>query len=63
MPLGAAADSKGLWKDDVTLGGATVTGVGSLQDDVVILPKLLRRLVDYLYLGDPDNADLNGSPS
>ncbi|MGI5423160.1 thermonuclease family protein [Streptomyces sp. CA-179760] len=59
----AQAANKGLWQDDDTLGGATVTGIGSLQDDVVILPKLFRRLADYLYLGDPDNADLTGFPA
>ncbi|MFG2334297.1 thermonuclease family protein [Streptomyces sp. NPDC048604] len=58
----AQAENKGLWKDDATLDGATVTGIDSLQDDVVILPKLFRRLVDYLYLGDPHAPDLTGFP-
>ncbi|MFF3201035.1 thermonuclease family protein [Streptomyces sp. NPDC002962] len=58
-----AVPRKGLWKDDDTLDGATVTGIESLQDDVVILPKLFRRLVDYLYLGDPDAPDLTGFPA
>jgi endonuclease YncB( thermonuclease family) len=56
----AQEENKGLWRDDDTLDGATVTGIDSLQDDVVILPKLFRRLVDYLYLGDPNNPDLTG---
>jgi hypothetical protein len=30
-----------------------VSGLDSFQDDVVIMPKLFRRLVDYLRLGDP----------
>ncbi|CUM35795.1 thermonuclease family protein [Streptomyces gardneri] len=59
----AQADNKGLWKDDDTLDGATVTDIDSLQDHAVILPKLFRRLADYLYLGDPDNADLTGFPA
>ncbi|MFJ7157246.1 thermonuclease family protein [Streptomyces sp. NPDC101118] len=59
----AKAAGKGLWQDDDTLGGAAVTGIDSLQDHAVILPKLFRRLVDYLYLGDPDNADLTGFPA
>ncbi|WP_225800252.1 thermonuclease family protein [Streptomyces sp. NK15101] len=59
----AQEEEKGLWRDDDTLDGATVTGIDSLQDDVVILPKLFRRLVDYLYLGDPDNPDLTGFPA
>ncbi|MFE9629390.1 nuclease [Streptomyces sp. NPDC006463] len=52
----AAVPKKGLWPDDDTLDGASVTGMSSLQDDVVILPKLFRRLVDYLNLGDRDLA-------
>ncbi|MFJ6940413.1 thermonuclease family protein [Streptomyces sp. NPDC101132] len=59
----AKAANKGLWKDDDTLTGATVTDIDSLQDDAVILPKLFRRLVDYVYLGDPDHADLTGFPA
>ncbi|MFE2561716.1 nuclease [Streptomyces sp. NPDC059352] len=58
-----AAPAKGLWPDDDTLNGATVTGMSSITDDTtgaVILPKLFRRLVDYLNLGDPD---LNGFPA
>lgn len=31
---------------------AKITGLSSITDDVVILPKLFRRLVDYLKLGD-----------
>ncbi|MFD9407567.1 nuclease [Streptomyces sp. NPDC059989] len=52
----AQAPAKGLWTKDVTTSGATVTGISSLTEDAgaVILPKLFRRLVDYLNLGDPD---------
>jgi hypothetical protein len=42
---------RGLWPSDVTTTGAKITGVASLTDDVVVLPKLFRRLVDYLHLG------------
>ncbi|MEU8527534.1 nuclease [Streptomyces sp. NPDC048629] len=58
----AATPAKGLWPDDVTLSGATVTGMSDLTKDTgaVILPKLFRRLVDYLNLGDPD---LSGFPA
>ncbi|MFE5521626.1 thermonuclease family protein [Streptomyces virginiae] len=59
----AKAADKGLWKDDETLAGATVTDIDSLQKHAVILPKLFRRLVDYLYLGDPNHADLTGFPA
>ncbi|MFF5523061.1 nuclease [Streptomyces coeruleorubidus] len=58
----AATPAIGLWADDVTLSGATVTGMSSITKDngAVILPKLFRRLVDYLNLGDPD---LSGFPA
>ncbi|SOR76530.1 MULTISPECIES: thermonuclease family protein [Streptomyces] len=42
----AQEENKGLWRDDDTLDGATVTDIDSLQDDAVILPKLFRRLVN-----------------
>lgn len=41
---------RGLWPSDATATGAKITGLASLTDDVVILPKLFRRLVDYLGL-------------
>jgi hypothetical protein len=54
------APAKGLWPQDVTITGAKVTGLGSITDDVVILPKLFRRLADYLHLGDPSLAGFPG---
>jgi hypothetical protein len=36
--------------------GFDVTGLASLEDDIVIVPKLFRRLVDYLHLGDDSMA-------
>jgi endonuclease YncB( thermonuclease family) len=51
-----ATPPKGLWAEDATLKGATVTGMSSLTQDAVIFPKLFRRLVDYLNLGDTDLA-------
>ncbi|MDX3570976.1 thermonuclease family protein [Streptomyces sp. ID05-47C] len=44
---------RGLWASDVTTTGAKITGPASLTDDVVILPKLFRRTVDYLRLAMP----------
>ncbi|KOG41706.1 hypothetical protein [Streptomyces resistomycificus] len=44
---------RGLWPSDVTTTGAKITGLASVTDDVVLLPKLFRRLVDYLRLGMP----------
>ncbi|MFK0019848.1 nuclease [Streptomyces sp. NPDC090798] len=46
------APGQGLWPSDATTSGAKVTALSSLTDDVVILPKLFRRLVDYLKLDD-----------
>ncbi|MFJ8085809.1 nuclease [Streptomyces sp. NPDC096205] len=47
----ARAAGRGLWPSDVTTAGAKITGLSSLTDDAVLLPKLFRRLVDYLQLG------------
>ena len=50
---------KGLWPHDDTERGAKVQGIDSLTDEAVILPKLFRRLADYLALNDGD-ASLDG---
>lgn len=50
----AARAAAGIWPADATTGGATVTAVADLDDTIVILPKLFRRLVDYLALGGGD---------
>ena len=42
----------GVWAADATTSGFNVSGLASLEDDFVIVPKLFRRLVDYLHLGD-----------
>ncbi|MFD3837600.1 thermonuclease family protein [Streptomyces sp. NPDC058642] len=44
---------RGLWPSDLTTTGAKITGLASLTDDVVLLPKLFRRMVDYLQLSMP----------
>jgi len=41
----------GIWADDATTTGAKITTLADLTDAIVILPKLFRRLVDYLALG------------
>jgi hypothetical protein len=48
----------GVWARDATTSGFEVAGLASLEDDVVIVPKLFRRLVDYLHLGDDSMAGL-----
>jgi endonuclease YncB( thermonuclease family) len=45
---------KGVWPQDLTQSGVTVADRGTLTDDAVILPKLFRRLVDYLQLNGDD---------
>lgn len=47
----ARETGRGLWPSEVTTTGAKITGLASLTDDLVILPKLFRRTVDYLRLG------------
>ncbi len=52
----ARANSLGVWAEDLTTSGADVTGLDALENDIVIVPKLFRRLVDYLRLGDNSMA-------
>ncbi len=56
----ARAGKLGVWAQDQSTSGATVIGIESLSDDVVIVPKLFRRLVEYLRLGDPSLAGFPG---
>lgn len=50
----------GVWANDVTLTGFTLRSRSQLQNDLVILPKLFRRLADYLTLGPTGVVDLAG---
>jgi hypothetical protein len=50
----ARSDQEGVWEDDATTSGATITRLDALNDQLVILPKLFRRLVDFLALGAGD---------
>jgi endonuclease YncB( thermonuclease family) len=50
----ARSDQRGVWEDDATTSGATITSLEALNEQLVILPKLFRRLVDYLALGAGD---------
>jgi endonuclease YncB( thermonuclease family) len=52
--VASAREKKELWQVDETQTGAKVLDMQSLFDDLVILPKLFRRLVDYLRLNDGD---------
>ena len=54
--------SKGVWAGDRTQKGVAVESLATLTDDAVLLPKLFRRLVDYLSINDRDVA-LDGFPA
>src|SRR3954451_13101574 len=58
VAVAAREANSGVWQDDATLSGFTVASREQLQDDVVILPKLFRRLADYLTLDQPSSVDL-----
>ena len=44
----------GLWPKDTTRTGTTIDGADTLTDHAVVMPKLFRRLTDYLALGAGD---------
>ncbi len=46
--LKAKSEGKGLWPDDKTNAGFEVPDIKSLTENVVILPKLFRRIVDFM---------------
>lgn len=57
----AARDSgTGLWPSDATLPGFTLTSVDQLTGELVILPKLFRRLAEYLNDAGDATVDLTG---
>jgi endonuclease YncB( thermonuclease family) len=57
---GAARDAgKGVFARDRTQRGVEVKALTTLTDDAVILPKLFRRLADYLHLNG-DDPSLSG---
>lgn len=61
--VNARAKGGPLWSGDATMSGATLpAGLASAQQDVVIMPKLFRRLVDYFVLNQPDTS-LAGFPA
>ena len=56
----ARAAGRGVWENDATLPGFTLTSRQQLTDDLVILPKLFRRLAEYLTLDESGGANLDG---
>lgn len=59
----ARGQQRGVWPRDVTHTGFRLTDREQLQDDVVLLPRLFRRLADYLDLEGPDGVSLSGFPA
>ncbi|BAZ12753.1 hypothetical protein NIES4071_45860 [Calothrix sp. NIES-4071] len=55
----ARKESKALWSEDKTNTGFSVESLKTITDDVVILPKLFRRLLSYLAIND-DSVALDG---
>jgi endonuclease YncB( thermonuclease family) len=55
----ARAAEKGVWRDDLTTTGYDVTGRDQLSE-LVIVPKLFRRLVDYVDLDETGGVALDG---
>ncbi|GAA4983853.1 hypothetical protein [Kitasatospora paranensis] len=43
-----------VWLNDVTTTGAKIENLDSITEDLVILPKLFRRLADYVRVFGPD---------
>jgi endonuclease YncB( thermonuclease family) len=56
--LDARNAGKGIWEHDATLPGFTLKSRAQLTDDLVILPKLFRRLAEYLTLDEPSKVSL-----
>ncbi|WP_236809120.1 nuclease [Amycolatopsis albispora] len=55
----AAREKKaGIWAHDVSTEGFRLTSRKQLQEEVVLLPKLFRRLVDYLGLDESGGVSL-----
>jgi len=54
--------AKGLWPGDRDRKGVDVKSLATLTDDAIVLPKLFRRLVDYLELNGNDPS-LAGFPT
>jgi hypothetical protein len=52
--VAAARPAEGLWRVDETQSRAKITSLATIADTCVVLPKLYRRLVDYLVLNGQD---------
>ncbi|MFI5608296.1 thermonuclease family protein [Amycolatopsis sp. NPDC051903] len=56
----ARASGSGVWASDVTTAGFRLRSRAQLEDELVVLPKLFRRLADYLALDETGGVSLAG---
>ena len=61
--VAAREAKKGVWEHDATLPGFTLRSVTQLTDELVILPKIFRRLAEYLTDATDAKIDLSGFPT
>jgi endonuclease YncB( thermonuclease family) len=61
--IATRAAGKGVWDHDATLPGFKLRSRSQLTDELVILPKLFRRLAGYLTLDEPKKVSLAGFPA
>lgn len=56
----ARREGRGVWEKDVTLTGFELVSREQLEDEFVVLPKLFRRLAEFLSLDESGSASLRG---
>jgi len=61
--VAARTGGQGVWEQDATLGGFRLASRTQLSEDLVILPKLFRRLAEYLSLDETGKVNLAGFPA
>jgi endonuclease YncB( thermonuclease family) len=61
--VAAREAQRGVWEQDATLSGFRLVSRAQLSDDLVILPKLFRRLAEYLTLDETGSVSLAGFPA
>src|SRR3954447_6484887 len=61
--VAARTGGKGVWAQDATLTGFRLASRSQLSEDLVILPKLFRRLPEYLSLDETGKVSLAGFPA
>jgi endonuclease YncB( thermonuclease family) len=61
--VAARANKGGVWEQDATLAGFRLQSRSQLTEDLVILPKLFRRIAEYLTLDETGKVSLAGFPA